>query len=187
MRVIIGCEESQVVTKAFRERGHEAYSCDIQPCSGGRPEWHIQGTILSSDIWKQHWDLAIFHPDCTFLTSSGAKWMSIPWRQEAQLAGLHFVKALWNMPVEKIAIENPIGRLSTLWQRPAQIVEPFMFGDPFKKATCLWLKGLPKLEPTNIVEEREQECWKMPPGPERKKKRSRTYPGLAEAMAEQWG
>lgn len=186
MRIIVGCEFSQIVTKAFRERGHEAFSCDLLPTEGN-PDWHFQGTILNHEIWKQKWDLLIAHPDCTFLTSSGARWMSIPWRKEAQMSALYFVRALWAMPVEKIAIENPIGVLSTLWQKPTQIIEPFQFGEPFKKATCLFLKNLPLLEPTNVIDERRQQCWLEKPSPERKQNRSRTCQGVARAFAEQWG
>lgn len=135
---------------------------------------------------RQHWDLGIFHPDCTFLVVSGARWMSIEWREEAQLAALHTVKAIWRLPIDKIAIENPVGKLSSLWRPPDQIVQPFHFGDPYRKTTCLWLKNLPKLVPTNDLGTGEQACWLEPPGPERKRNRARTYPGFADAMAEQW-
>jgi hypothetical protein len=118
---------------------------------------------------------------------SGARWMQIEWREEAQLAALHTVKAIWKLPFEKIAIENPVGKLSSLWRGPSQIIQPFQFGDPFKKTTCLWLKNLPPLVPTNDLGDGEQACWKEPPGPNRKKNRARTYPGIADAMAEQWG
>lgn len=185
MRVLVACEESGIVRDAFAARGHDAWSCDIQPSA--RPGKHIQGTILDHKIVKQHWDLMIAHPDCTFLTVSGAKWMSEEWREEALLAGLHFVKSLWKFPIQRIAIENPVGRLSSLWRGPDQYIEPFHFGDPFKKATGLWLKNLPKLVPTNNLGKGEQACWKEPPGPERKKNRARTYEGIANAMAEQWG
>lgn len=143
--------------------------------------------ILSHEIVRQHWDLAIFHPDCTFLAVSGAKWMHEEWRQEAQLSALHFVKALWRFPIERLAIENPIGKLSSLWRGPDQYIEPFQFGDPFKKATGLWLKNLPLLVPTNDLGKGEQKCWKEGPSPERKRNRARTYQGIANAMAAQWG
>jgi hypothetical protein len=185
MRVLIGCEKSGIVRDAFAARGHDAWSCDIQPSE--RPGNHIQDTILSHAIWKRTWDLFIAHPDCTFLTVSGARWMSIPWRQEAQLSALFFVRALWNMPADRICLENPVGKLSSLWTAPTQIVEPYMFGDPFKKATCLWLKNLPTLQATNVVSERKQQCWLEAPSAERKSNRSRTYQGIADAMAEQWG
>lgn len=186
MRVLIGCECSGRVRSAFRAKGHDAWSCDILPAEDGSP-YHYQGTILDPAIIKQNWDLFIGHPDCTFLTVSGARWMSEEWREEAQLAALHFVKSLWRFPIKRKAIENPIGKLSSLWKGPTQIIEPFHFGDPFKKATCLWLDNLPPLVPTNNLGGGEQACWKEPPGPDRKKNRSRTYPGIAKAMAEQWG
>jgi hypothetical protein len=185
MRVIVAGEFTQIITKAFRNKGHEAFSCDYLPTEGN-PEWHFQRSILSHDIVNMGWDLMIAHPDCTFLTVSGARWMSLEWRQEAQLSSLFFVKALWKFPIEKIAIENPIGKLSSLWRSPDQIIEPYYFGDPYKKSTCLWLKNLPLLEKTNDLGGGQQTCWKEPPSAERQKNRSRTYRGVAEAMAEQW-
>lgn len=185
MRVLIACEFSGIVREAFRRRGHDAWSCDYRPTE--QPGPHIHGSVLDHDVIKQGWDLMIAHPDCTYLTVSGAKHMKIEWREEAQLAALHFVKALWKFPIERIAIENPIGKLSSLWHGPDQIVEPFHFGDPYRKATCLWLKNLPPLQRTNDLGAGAQACWLEPPGPERRKNRSRTYPGLADAMAEQWG
>lgn len=185
MRVLIGCEFSGVVREAFRRRGHDAWSCDYRPTE--QPGPHIQGSVLSHDVLKLGWDLAIFHPDCTFLAVSGAKHMAIEWREEAQLAALHFVKALWKVPIPRVAIENPIGKLSSLWRGPDQIIEPFHFGDPYRKATCLWLKNLPRLVPTNDLGTGEQACWKAAPSPDRAKDRARTYPGIAEAFAEQWG
>jgi hypothetical protein len=187
MKVLIGCEFSGIVRDAFATRGHDAWSCDILPTE--RPGNHIQGTILDHAIWKRSWDLFIAHPDCTFLTVSGARWMNIAWRQEAQLSALFFVRALWNMPVEKIAIENPVGKLSSLWQSPTQIVQPHEFGEPYTKATCLWLKNLPELKPQTAfpLKDIQAKRWKESPGPERKKNRSRTYEGIASAMAEQWG
>lgn len=185
MRVLIGCEESGVVRDAFAARGHDAWSCDVLPSR--RPGKHIQGTILSPEVVNQQWDLGIFHPDCSFLTVSGARWMSIEWREEALLSALHFVKALWKFPIPRIAIENPVGRLSSLWRGPDQYIEPFQFGDPFRKRTGLWLKNLPPLVPTNDLGDGEQECWKMAPGENRKRDRAETKPGIARAMAEQWG
>lgn len=184
VRVLVGCEFSGMVRDAFARRGHDAWSCDIVPSE--RPGQHILGTILSPEILGQHWDLGIFHPDCTFLAGSGARWMSIEWREEAQLAALHFVKALWKFPIERVAIENPVGKLSSLWRGPDQVIQPYQFGDPYRKATCLWLRNLPPLVPTNDLGDGEQACWREPPSPERKQNRSRTYPGIAEAMAEQW-
>lgn len=185
MRVIIGGEFSGIVRDAFLALGHDAVSCDYRPTE--RPGPHIEGSFLSHDVMKQGWDLGIFHPDCTFLTVAGAKHMQIEWREEAQLMALHCVKAIWKLPINKIAIENPIGKLSSLWRGPTQIIEPFHFGDPFRKATCLWLKNLPSLVPTNNLGSGAQKCWKEPPSPDRAKNRSRTYPGIAKAFAEQWG
>lgn len=128
----------------------------------------------------------IAHPDCTFLTVSGARWMSEEWREEAQLSALHFVKALWKFPVPRIAIENPVGRLSSLWRGATQYIQPWQFGHGETKTTGLWLKGLPPLVPTNIVEGREQRVFKMAPSETRKHDRSRTFAGIAAAMAEQW-
>lgn len=186
LRVIVGCECSGRVREAFRSLGHDAWSCDILPAEDGSP-FHIQGTILDHQLWKRPWDVGIFHPDCNFLAGSGARWWSIEWRKHAQQSSLHFVKALWSLPIGGIAIENPVGALSSLWMKPAQIVEPFHFGDPFKKATCLWLKNLPPLVPTNNLGGGEQACWKAAPSKTRKQDRSRTYLGIARAMAEQWG
>lgn len=185
MRVLVACEFSGVVREAFRKRGHDAWSCDFLPSE--QPGNHIQGTVLSHEVVKRGWDLMIAHPDCTFLTVSGARWMREEWREEALLMGLHFVKALWRFPIERIAIENPVGRLSSLWRGPDQYIEPFHFGDPYKKATGLWLKGLPALVATNDLGEGEQACWKERPSKNRAKIRSRTYQGIANAMAEQWG
>lgn len=181
LRILIGCEFSQIVTRAFRDKGHDAYSCDLLPTEG-ETEWHIQGDVL--DILNDGWDMAIFHPPCTHLAVSGARWFKD--KQKEQAEALDFVRTLLNAPIPRIALENPVSVISTRIRKPDQIVQPYQFGDPYQKTTCLWLKGLPKLKPTNIVEGREQKCWKEPPSPNRWKNRSRTYPGLAEAMAEQW-
>lgn len=187
MRILVACEFSGRVRDAFARRGHDAWSCDIRPSEA--PGNHIQDSILEHSVVNRGWDLMIAHPDCTFLTVSGARWNNIEWREEAQLAALHFVKALWKFPVPRVAIENPIGRLSSLWRGPTQTIQPWMFGDNETKATCLWLRGLPELVP--IVSEKpegvEASVWREPPGPDRKKNRSRTYQGVAEAFAEQWG
>jgi hypothetical protein len=185
MRVIVGCEFSQIVTKAFRNKGHDAFSCDYLPTEGN-PAWHFQEDIFEV-LKREKFDLGIFHPQCTYLAVSGAKWMNIEWRQEAQLSTLFFVKALWKFPIDRIAIENPVGKLSSLWRSPDQIIEPYHFGDPHKKSTCLWLKNLPPLQKTNDLGGGQQTCWKEPPSTERQKNRSRTYKGIANAMAEQWG
>lgn len=186
MRVLVACEFSGVVRDAFAARGHDAWSCDYLPTE--RPGNHIQGTILSYQIFKRHWDILICHPDCTFLTVSGARWMAVPWRVEAQLSALHFVRALWALPVKRKALENPVGRLSTLWRKPSQVIQPYQFGEPFTKATCLWLSNLPPLVPTKVITQGIRPAvWLESPSPQRQKNRSRTYQGIADAMAEQWG
>lgn len=208
MRILIACEESQEVCKAFRAKGHEAYSCDIQPCSGGHPEWHIQGDVLpllngaSDDFccridfhtqngdwhelpWK--WDLIIAFPPCTHLAASGARYFEQKRKDGRQQQGIDFFMNFTKVDCKKIAIENPIGVMSTNYRKPDQIVQPWMFGHGETKATCLWLKNLPKLKATNIADGREQRIWKMSPSPDRAKERSKTYEGIAKAMAEQWG
>lgn len=185
MKVLIAGEFSGIVREAFRLRGHDAWSCDF--CPSEQPGQHMQRNFFDNDVVKMGWDLMIAHPDCTFLTVSGARWQTIEWREEALLMALHCVKALAKFPIPKIAIENPVGRLSSLWHGADQIIQPYEFGDPFKKTTGLWLKNLPLLKPTNNLGKGEQKCWKETPGPDRKKNRSRTYPGIARAMAEQWG
>jgi len=191
MKVLVACEESQAVTKAFRARGHEAYSCDILPCSGGHPEWHIQGEIRELFIlwysYKITWDMVIAFPPCTDLAVSGARWFKEKRADGRQQKSIEFFMMFTALDCPKVAIENPIGIMSSHYRKPDQIVQPWMFGHGETKATCFWLKGLPKLEPTNIVEGREQRVWKMGPSPERAKLRSKTFPGIAAAMAEQWG
>lgn len=183
MRIIIGCEYSQVITKAFRERGHEAYSCDILPCEGGHPEWHFMKDILVV-LEREHFDLGIFHPPCTHLAVSGARWFKD--KKVEQEEALEFVRLLLNAPIEHIALENPISIISSRIRKPDQIIQPWQFGHGETKATCFWLKNLPRLKPSNIVEGREQRVWKMPPGINRWKERSRTLPGIGEAIANQW-
>ena len=201
MNVLIACEESQEVCKAFRERGHEAYSCDLQDCSGGHPEWHIMGDVLPllngncSFITRGgqlvnidgRWDLIIAHPPCTHLASSGARWFrekQMDYRQQKSCV-LFMQMMLAN--ADRVAVENPVGIMSRCYRRPDQIIQPWQFGHGETKATCLWLKNLPELVPTEIVEGREQRVWRMPPSANRAKERSKTYPGIAKAMAEQWG
>lgn len=205
MRVLVACEESQEVCKAFRARGHEAYSCDIQECSGGHPEWHIQGDAL--EAIKGEWDMIIAFPPCTYLTVTGNRWFNIErYGQKAirrhmdrEEAAEFFLKFA-NANCDKIAIENPIGYMSSAYRKPDQIIQPYMFGHPARKATCLWLKGLKPLEPTKIVQPEviqykngkgtdnpwHMETMNLPAG-ERAKARSKTFPGVATAMAEQWG
>lgn len=193
MRVLVACEESQAVCKAFRKRGHEAYSCDLIPCSGGHPEWHIQVDAL--ELLKMRWDLIIAHPPCTDLAVSGARWFPEKILDGRQQASIDFFMAFVKADCPRIAIENPIGIMSTKYRKPDQIIHPWWFGHPEEKSTCLWLKGLPKLIPTNNVKEKMLKLPKkqrerlhyLPPSPDRAKIRSKTFPGIAEAMAEQWG
>lgn len=192
MRVLVACEESQVVCKAFRERGHEAYSCDILPTSGDHPEWHFQGDVRHWIFDK--WDLMIGHPPCTYLANSGVRWLKCnPERFEQMISAGEFFSMLLKGYVEhipKVAIENPIPHkhaLKYMGRKYDQVIQPWQFGHGETKATCLWLKGLPNLQPTNVVDGREQRIWKMAPGPDRQKERSKTYEGIAKAMAEQWG
>ena len=185
MRVLVACEESQEVCKAFRARGHEAYSCDIQECSGGHPEWHLQVDAL--EMLKLPWDLIIAHPPCTDLAVSGARWFQEKRADGRQAKSIEFFMAFANANAPRIAIENPIGIMSSIYRKPDQIIQPWQYGHGETKATCLWLNGLPPLKPTKIVGGREQRVWKMPPGPDRAKLRSKTLPGIARAMAEQWG
>lgn len=193
MRVLVACEESQAVCKAFRKRGHEAYSCDLIPCSGGHPEWHIQVDAL--ELLKMRWDLIIAHPPCTDLAVSGARWFPEKILNGRQQASIDFFMAFVKADCPRIAIENPIGIMSTKYRKPDQIIHPWWFGELEEKSTCLWLKGLPKLIPTNNVKEKMLKLPKkqrerlhyLPPSPDRAKIRSKTFPGIAEAMAEQWG
>jgi len=183
MKILIACEESQEVCKAFRYRGHEAFSCDILPCSGGHPEWHIQDDVMNH-LFKG-WDMMIAHPPCTYLAVSGARWFDT--RRYEQMNALKFVKALMDAPIPKIAVENPISVISSAIRKPDQIIQPWMFGHEETKATCLWLKNLPLLKPTRIMQKREPKVHMMPPGKDRAKLRSKTYRGIARAMAQQWG
>ena len=231
MNVLIACEESQTVCKAFRQLGFNTYSCDIVECSGEHPEWHFnvdifdvikrKGGVTQSGnlVFVDKWDLMIAHPPCTFLSSSGAKWYyhpddkdlpikqrrphpRFPHRKQDQDAAVDFFMALYNTNIPYIAIENPVGVMSTRFRKPDQIVQPYMFGDEARKTTCLWLKGLPLLEATELVSEGESIIFrsgkKMPKwycdaltnaktDAERRKLRSKTFDGIAQAMASQWG
>jgi len=182
--VLVACEESQAVTIEFRKFGHEAYSCDIEPCSGGYPEWHIQENVIP--LLSHDWDMVIAFPPCTHLASSGARWFKEKQKDGRQQSGIDFFMHFTRTSVPLWAIENPIGIMSTHYRKPDQIIQPYMFGHGETKATCLWLNGLPKLKPTNPVSGREQRVWKMPQGKNRSKLRSKTYKGIAEAMASQW-
>lgn len=186
MKVLIGCERSGNVRQAFRNLGHDAWSCDLEPCDDGSP-YHLQDDVLKV-ITSERWDLAILHPPCTYLAVSGNRWLvNNPERWRLQLDASLFVWELWNSNIPKIALENPVGVLSGRIGKPTQIVQPWQFGHGETKATCLWLKGLPPLTPTNVVEGREQRLHKLPPSEDRARIRSITYPGIAKAMAEQWG
>ena len=183
-KVLIACEESQVVTKEMRALGIEAYSCDIEPCSGGHPEWHIQGDV--TPLLEQEWDMIIAFPPCTDLAVSGARWFKKKQADGRQYKSIDFFLQFTHLSC-KWAIENPIGIMSTKFRKPDQIIQPWQFGHGETKATCLWLRNLPLLKPTDIVEGRENRVWRMPPSEHRSKLRSKTYPGIAKAMATQWG
>lgn len=221
MKILVACEESQAVCTAFRTRGHEAYSCDIVPCSGGHPEWHIQGDALriingnakfqtQDGLWHHingKWDILIAHPPCTYLTVSGNRWFDTTkygaaavQRHLDRQSAIDFFMAFVNADCEHIAIENPIGVMSTTYRRPDQIIQPYQFGHPERKATCMWLKNLPKLTSTNVVEpiliqykngKGSDSPWHYEtlglPSEERRCLRSKTFQGIAEAIAEQWG
>ncbi len=184
MWVLVACEESQAVTKELRRLGHEAYSCDIEPCSGGHPEWHLQQDV--TQLLKIRWDMVIAFPPCTDLAVSGARYFEQKRKDGRQQKSIEFFMMFANCGCPKTAIENPVGIMSGIYRKPDQIIQPWQFGHGETKRTCLWLKGLPKLESVDIVPGREQRVWKMPPGKDRAKMRSKTYPGIAKAMAEQW-
>ena len=194
MKVLVACEESQRVCIAFRAKGHEAYSCDIEPCSGGHPEWHIQDDVLKH--LDEGWDLIIAHPPCTYLSNAGARFLYPKGvlneeRYKKGLEAKEFFMKLYNADCPKICVENPVS--STIYNMPkhTQEIQPYYFGHPFKKKTRLWLKGLEPLKPTNIVEISESTKiagnWFNKGGKERQKNRSKTFEGIAQAMAEQWG
>lgn len=207
MKVLIACEESQIVTKAFRKEGHEAYSCDIQDCSGGKPEWHIKGDVTK--VLSQHWDMIIAFPPCTYLTVAANGWLNVDRyggkaikRMIARREGINFFMLFANHQCSRVAIENPVGAMSSEYRKPDQIIQPYYFGDPFEKKTCLWLKGLPKLVATDIVDIPERRVsingsgntraqWDYEasrlPHFERSVVRSKTFQGVATAMATQWG
>jgi len=220
MKILVACEESQAVAKEFRKLEHEAYSCDILPCSGGHPEWHIQGDVVgvlnghmfATEDGTKHcgvskWDMIIAFPPCTYLTCTGNRWFNIErygdkaiQRHKDRELAVEFFMMFANANCDKIAIENPVGHMSTKYRKPDQIINPWQFGDAFEKKTCLWLNGLPKLEPTDIVTPPKRtefksgksmpkwyaDAWRLPKA-ERAKARSKTFPGIAKAMASQWG
>ena len=182
MRVLIACEFSGVVRDAFIRGGAEAMSCDLLPTEVPGP--HYQGDVR--DVLNYPWDLMIAHPPCTDLSVSGARHFEAKRLDGRQQASVSFFMMLAKADIPQIAIENPVSVMSSLWRKPDQVIQPYQFGHGETKATCLWLKGLPKLRPTNIVEGREQRVHRMPPSPDRWKERSRTYQGIADAMAAQW-
>jgi hypothetical protein len=194
-KILLACEESQAVTIELRKLGLEAYSCDIQPCSGGHPEWHLEGDVLP--YLEQDWDMIIAFPPCTHLAVSGAAWFEQKRKDGRQQEGIDFFLKFTNLKCERVAIENPIGIMSTHYRKPDQIIHPWMFGESFSKSTCLWLKGLPLLTPTDIVDKgafktygdgkRQQEWFANAKKKERNKIRSKTFAGIALAMATQWG
>ena len=216
MKILVACEESQTITKELRALGHEAYSCDILPCSGGHPEWHREQDVF--EVIDEGWDMMIAHPPCTFLSVSGAKWYyhpedkhlptserrphpNFPNRAQDREDAAEFFMKLSRAPIDKIAIENPIGIMSTRWRKPNEIVQPYMFGDAATKTTCFWTKGLPKLVPTDVVGKGERMVFKsgksMPlwyaealtkakTKAERQTLRSKTFIGMAKAIADQW-
>lgn len=210
MKILVACEESQAITKELRNLGHEAYSCDLLPCSGNHPEWHIQGDAIK-EAYSGKWDMMIAHPPCTYLAVSGNRWLynrdgsknEDRWKNRNE--ALDFVQLLMDAPIDRIAIENPVSVISSEIRKPDQIVQPWMFGDEAMKKTCFWTKGLPKLEPTNIVgkgeffewidkngKKKRQALWyynalseaKTPE--ERRTLRSKTFKGMARAIATQW-
>lgn len=203
MKVLVACEESQTVCKEFRLLGHEAYSADIIDCSGGHPEWHIKGDVLN--VINNKWDMIIAFPPCTHLSAAGAPSWKIKQVDGRQQSAIDFVYAIRDADCRYVAIENPTGKLNTTWRKPNQIINPFQFGDPFKKRTCLWLKNLPLLVPTDIVEpefhytSNSTRGGLLKDGTRKKsdlpifkpwdsaKERSKTFTGIAKAMAQQWG
>lgn len=193
MRILVACEESQAVTIELRRLGHETYSCDIEPCSGGHPEWHLQQDV--TPLLRGEWDMIIAFPPCTHLAASGAKHFAAKRADGRQQEGINFFKLFTNLDCPKIAIENPVGIMSTKYRKPDQIIQPYQFGDPYEKKTCLWLQGLPPLIPTKIVKPPPRQVlssgktmpyWYSNCGENRAKARSKTFPGIAKAMAEQW-
>lgn len=187
MKVLVACEFSGRVREAFRRLGHEAWSCDILPAEDGS-DYHFQGSIFDvPNGYGDTWDMLIAFPPCTDLCSSGARWFAGKRADGRQQEAIAFFMAMANFPAARVAIENPVGIMSSEWRKPDQIIQPWQFGHGETKATCLWLKGLPRLSPTDIVEGRETRIHRMPPGPTRAKDRSRTYQGIADAMAAQWG
>lgn len=196
MKILIACEESQAVCKAFRKKGHEAYSCDLLPPTGGHPEWHIQGDIRKQ--LKKKWDMIIAFPPCTHLAVSGAAWFAEKIKDGRQQEGVDFFMLFADSTCDKVCIENPVGIMSSKWRKPDQIVQPYQFGHPYTKKTCLWLKGLDALVPTDILKKPEKGWENQSFTPDGRYggfnskfstslMRSKTFQGIANAMAKQWG
>jgi len=185
VKVLVACEYSGRVRQAFRDRGHDAWSCDLLPAEDDS-EFHLQGDAIGHAA-SSNFDLMVAHPPCTHLSVSGARHFEAKRADGRQQEAIDFFLAIARAPVPRIAVENPICIMSSVWREPDQVIQPWMFGHGETKATCLWLKGLPPLRATNIVPGREQRIHRMPPGPDRWKERSRTFEGIAQAMAEQWG
>jgi site-specific DNA-cytosine methylase len=215
MKILIACEESQEVCKAFREKGHEAYSCDIEPCSGGHPEWHLQQDVIP--LLDQEWDMIIAFPPCTYLTMAGTRHFSrrinteakVLAREKQRKTASEFFMLFANAKCKRIVIENPVGFMNSFYRKPDQIIHPYYFGEPYQKRTCLWLKGLPKLDYSKTIIQKPEpsyicqgekckgkkinwcEALKTGKGKgtqkERAKARSKTFSSIARAMAEQWG
>ena len=183
MKVLVACEYSGIVRDAFIRRGHEAVSCDLLPSEVEGP--HHTGDV--TEILHYGWDLMVAHPPCDHLAVSGARWFPGKQSDGRQAAAIKFFLSLARAPIQYIAIENPVCIMSSVWRPPDQVIQPWQFGHGETKATCLWLKGLPPLVPTDVVAGREARVHSMPPGPDRWKERSRTFEGIAEAMADQWG
>ncbi len=183
MKILIACEESQAVTIEFRRLGCEAYSCDLVDCSGNHPEWHLKQDVRL--LLHNEWDLIVAFPPCTDLASSGARWFKEKRENGKQQKSIDFFMSFTKLNC-RWAIENPIGIMSTYYRKPDQIIQPWQYGHGETKATCLWLNNLPKLTPTDIVDGREQKIWRMAPSKNRAKLRSKTYKGIAQAMAKQW-
>mgnify|MGYP006272641679 CR=1 FL=1 len=204
-KILVACEESQAVTIELRKLGYEAFSCDLLPCSGGHPEWHLQKDAIE-EAYSKNYDMMIAFPPCTDLAVSGARHFERKQQDGSQQKSINFFMQFVNAPIEKIAIENPIGIMSKIYRKPDQIIQPWMFGDKAQKSTCLWLKNLPNLQHTNIVDKGEFKEWIDKKTGKRKKQalwyyealinsktheerrtlRSKTFPGIAKAMAEQW-
>jgi hypothetical protein len=181
VKVLVACEYSGTVRDAFRARGHDAMSCDLLPTDVPGP--HYQGDVR--DVLRDGWDLMVAHPPCTHLAVSGARWFHL--KRQEQAEALDFVRLLMDAPIPRIAVENPVSVISSRIRKPDQVIQPWQFGHGETKATCLWMKGLPALKPTNVVDGREARVHRLPPSADRWKIRSTTYAGIAAAMADQWG